>query len=116
MSNQPKISPQKPQTSLNMPSSEISMDSLIQQRIQAWKEKSIKDQAGVDLKAVRQAEAKNTFCTQHNLSSDVDQKTHSKNDVINALYFAISGSGNEAYTNRFVGEVLAAMITNHDEK
>ncbi len=116
MPNQSKILPQKPKKSSDSPSNEITIDSLIQQRIQAWKEKSIKDQTGIDLKAIQHAEAENTFCTQHDLSSDIDPKTHSKSDVINSLYFAISGSGNEAYTNRFVGEVSAAMITNQDEK
>ncbi len=111
----PKSPLKKSQKPSDSPFNEISMDSLIQQRIQAWKEKSIKDQTGVELKTIQDPDNQQRFNVEQKLANTIDSKIHTEQDVICSLYSTISGSGNEDYTNRFISEVSATMITSNDD-
>lgn len=115
MSDQTKTPLLVPQEALGIPSTKTPLDSIIQQRIQTWKEKSLTDHTGVELKATKRPESENSFNTEQDLSSEIDTKIHSKRDVIASLYSKVSGSGNEAYTNQFIREATAAMINYANE-
>ena len=112
MSNLPKSPLRNASTSQNNPSSE----SPIQARIQSWKEKQAREEPGVAFAVTQDKDNEKTFSLKPEVKKDIDLEDYKPSEVLKALYSAVSGSGNQEYSRKVIGEAMVAFNSNPNSK
>ncbi len=112
MSNLPKSPLKNASTSQNTPSPE----SPIQARIQSWKEKQAKEEPGVAFAVTQDKDNEKMFRLKPEVKKDIDLEDYKPSEVLRALYSAVSGSGNDEYSRKVIGEAMVAFNSNPNPK